>query len=306
MKTLDETVSGKRTFVVPERILVATDVEDLDYLLPHALSQARACGSTLTLAHVIPPGQVVPLDASAIPYLDVTEMKREAEQILKRAADRAQSTGIECDILVTEGNPRERITTVARELNAGRIIAGTHGRRHLKKLLLGSVAHEILRSADVPVCTIGPHAHEASSFGAPRQILHPVSLCAGYEDSARMAIEMAQFYRADITLLHVLSRSVRSEPDVDRVVEWTRSEMQRSIPDETAPGTQTTLQVEIGEVVEEVLNVAAEMNADLIVLGVDSNVSFWPIRGDDTVYNIIAQARVPVLSIRHMPATMVM
>lgn len=299
MKTLDEVVTSHRTFVVPEKILVATDLEDTEYLIPHAVAQARACGSTLTLVHVIPPGQAIPLDASAIPYLDVAEMKQEAEQALQRAVSQVQANNIECDTVVREGNPRDRITTLARELNAGRVIAGTHGRRHLKKLLLGSVAHEILRSAEVPVCTIGPHAHEASSFGAPRRILHPVSLCAGYESSARMAIEMAQFYRADITLLHVLSRSVQNQPDAERMAEWTKSEMRKAIPDEAALWTHTTVQVEIGDVVEEVLNVASEISADLIVLGVDANVSFWPIRGDDTVYNIIAQAKVPVLSVRH-------
>lgn len=305
MKTLDEIVSRNRSFVVPEKILVATDLADTDYLIPHAVAQARACGSALTLVHVIPPGQAIPLDASAIPYLDVAEMKQEAGQTLERVAAQAHASGIPCEVAVVEGNPREQITALAREIKAGRVIAGTHGRRHLKKFLLGSVAHEILRSAEVPVCTIGPHAHEASSFGAPRRILHPVSLCAGYEDSARMAIEMAQFYRADITLLHVLSRNVESQPDVDRVVEWTKSEMQRIIPEEAPLWTKATIQVEIGDVVDEVLNVAADMNADLIVLGVNSDISFWPIRGDDTVYSIIAQAKSPVLSIRHMPGTVV-
>jgi nucleotide-binding universal stress UspA family protein len=301
MKTLDAMVPTKRSFVVPEKILVATDLADIDYLIPHAVAQARACGSTLTLAHVIPPGQAIPLDAAAIPYLDVAEMKQEAEQTLKRAAAQAEASGISCDVIVVEGNPRVQITALAHEVNAGRVIAGTHGRRHLKKLLLGSVAHEILRSAEVPVCTIGPNAHEASSFGAPRRILHPVSLCAGFEGSARMAIEMAQFYRAGITLLHVLARGVHNQPDVDRVVEWTKSEMRRIIPEEAPLWTNTTVQVEIGDVVEEVLNVATETDADLIVLGVNSDLSFWPIRGDDTVYSIISQAKSPVLSIRHLP-----
>jgi nucleotide-binding universal stress UspA family protein len=296
MKTLDVAARDSHSFVVPEKILVATDLEDTNYLIPHVMAQARACGSSVTLVHVIPPGQAVPLDASAVPYLDVSEMKREAEQALLHVSNQMQANGIACDIVVTEGNPRERISALAHELNAGRIIAGTHGRRSLKKFLLGSVAHEILRSADVPVCTIGPHAHEASSFGAPRKILHPMSLCAGYEDGAHMAIEMASFYRADITLLHVLSRSVQSEPDADRLMEWTKVEMRRLIPD---PTPHATIQIEVGNVVEEVLNVATEICADLIVLGVNAEVSFWPIRGDDTVYNIIAQAKVPVLSIRH-------
>jgi nucleotide-binding universal stress UspA family protein len=305
MKTLDQAVSKNRSFLVPDRILVATDLTDTEYLIPHAVAQARACGSSLTLVHVIPPGQAIPLDASAIPYLDVAEMKQEAEQTLKRVAAQAEAAGIPCDIVVAEGNPRERIVALAGETKAGRLLAGTHGRRHLKKFLLGSVAHEILRSAEIPVCTIGPHAHEASSFGAPRKILHPVSLCSGYEDSARMAIEMAQFYRADITLLHVLGRNVKSQPDSDRVVAWTRSEMQRLVPEEAPLWSKVIVQVEIGDVVDESLNVAADINADLIVLGVNRDASFWPIRGDDTVYSIIAQAKSPVLSIRHVPGTCV-
>lgn len=299
MKTLDEVHSRHRAFVVPDKILVATDLSDVEYLIPHAVAQARACGSSLTFVHVIPPGEAIPLDASAIPYLDVAEMKEEARDLLERAADRIRSAGIPCDVVIVEGNPRDQIKAQAEELHAGRILAGTHGRRHLKKLLLGSVAHEILRTAEVPVCTIGPHAHEASSFGAPRKILHPVSLCAGYEGSARTALEMAQFYGAEITLLHVLSRSVQSQPDADRVMAWTKSELRRAVPEEAALWTHATVQVEIGDVVEEVLSVAMEMEADLIVLGVNADFSFWPIHGDNTVYNIIARAKCPVLSIRH-------
>ena len=299
MKPVEELVSQSRALVVPDRILVATDLSDIEYLTPHAVAQARACGGTLILVHAIPPGEAIPLDASAIPYLDVAEMKREAKDALERAAAGIRAAGIPCDVVVVEGNPRDQIKAQARELRAGRILCGTHGRRHLKKLLLGSVAHEILRSAEVPVCTIGPHAREASSFGAPRKILHPVSLCAGYEDSAHTAIEMAEFYRADITLLHVLSRSVQSQPDSSRVIEWTKAELQRAVPEEAPLWTHATVQVEIGDVVEEVLNVASEMDADLIVLGVNADVSFWPIHGDDTVYNIIARAKSPVLSIRH-------
>jgi nucleotide-binding universal stress UspA family protein len=301
MKTLEHVVPGNHLFAVPDKILVATDLADIDYLLPHAIAQARACGGALTLVHVIPPGEAMPLDASAIPWLDVADMKREAAEILDPAAAQVRDTGIPCDVTVVQGNPKEQLVALARATHAGRIIAGTHGRRSLKRFFLGSVAHEILRSAEVPVCTVGPHAHQASSFGAPRKLLHPVSLCSGYQESAQIAMEMAEFYRADITLLHVLSRNVQNQPDVDRVVEWTQTELRRLIPDEAPLWTHPTVQVEIGDVVDEVLNVAVEMEADLIVLGVNADASFWPIRGDDTVYNIIARAKAPVLSIRHLP-----
>lgn len=298
MKTLDESTRSTRTFIFPDKILVATDLSDMDYLVPHATAQARACGAALTLAHVIPPGETMPLDASAIPYVDVTEIEQEAREMLERTAGAIRASGIPCEVAVVQGHPRDQIAALAREMGAGRILAGTHGRRNIKRFFLGSVAHEILRTSDVPVCTIGPHAHTASSFGAPRKILHPVSLCAGYEDSARNAVELAQFYRAEITLLHVLAKDVKTQHDADRIVEWTKSELRRLVPTEAPLWTHATVQVEIGDVVEEVLNVATEMEADLIVLGVNKDVSFWPIRGDDTVYEIIASAKSPVLSFR--------
>ncbi len=298
MKTLEERAVRNRAFVVPDKILVATDLADTDYLIPHAIAQARACGAALVLVHVIPPAETIPLDASAIPYVDEAGMQRDAEQMLEGVAARVRDGGTPCEVIVASGSPRDRLAALVRETHAGRIVAGTHGRRHLKRILLGSVAHEILRTAEVPVCTIGPHAHEASSFGAPRRILHPVSLCAGYEDSAAIAMELAQFYRADITLLHVLSPDAQHQHDAGRIVEWTQSELKRIVPEEAPLWTHATVQVETGNVVEEVLNAAAEMSADLIVLGVNADVSFWPIRGDDTVYSIIARAKSPVLSIR--------
>jgi nucleotide-binding universal stress UspA family protein len=299
MSAPDKRPASNRAFVVPDRILVATDLADTEYLIPHAIAQARACGAALTFVHVIPPGESAALNARAIPHEDSAAMAEAADRKLKQVAAQMRENGIPCDLRVAAGFPRDEITAIAREIHAGRIIAGTHGRQHLRRFLLGSVAHEILRSAEVPVYTIGPQAHEASSLGAPRKILHPVSLTSGFEESARAAIEIAQFYRADITLLHVLSPDLRDQGDADRIVEWTKSEMQRIVPDEAALWTHVTAQVEVGDAVDEVLNVDAEMQADLIVLGVNHEGAFSPIRGDDTVYKIIARAKSPVLSIRH-------
>lgn len=303
MKTIDDRSSANRALVVPDKILVATDLADADYLVPHAVAQARACGAALTLIHVIPPGEALALDARAIPFEDSSAMAQEAANKLEAIAAKIRLQGIPCEISVVYGFPREQVAATAKAIDAGRILCGTHGRRHLSRFFLGSVAHEILRSAEVPVFTIGPQAHEASSFGAPRKILHPVSLCSGFEDSARIAFDLAQFYRADITLLHVLSRKLQGQPDADRIVQWTNSELQRVIPDEAVLWTHATVQVEMGDVVDEVLNVSAEIAADLIVLGVNRDLAFWPIRGDDTVYKIIAQASAPVLSIRRTSPT---
>jgi nucleotide-binding universal stress UspA family protein len=53
-----------------------------------------------------------------------------------------------------EGSPRERILEVAHEIGARLIVMGTHGRTGLPRLLLGSVAEQVLRRAQCPVLTL--------------------------------------------------------------------------------------------------------------------------------------------------------
>jgi nucleotide-binding universal stress UspA family protein len=57
--------------------------------------------------------------------------------------------------------------------------------------------------------------------------------------------------------------------------------------------------VEAGEIVAQILRIAENLHADLIVMGSNPDTAFWPIHGDNTVYNVIAEAKCPVLTLRH-------
>jgi len=176
-----------RRFAIPDKILLATDLEDANHLLLHAIAQAKASEAALTIAHVTPSAETLPLDARAISSADAAIMSLDATRALETMAAGVRKAGVACDVVVRRGSPQDVIPELARTSNADRLILGTHGRRHLKRLLLGSVAQEILSKVDLPVCTIGPHVQGASAHGKPRKILHPVSLRPGYEQSARLA-----------------------------------------------------------------------------------------------------------------------
>lgn len=288
-----------RGYVVPDTILLATDIGDADYLIPYAIVQARASDAKLILAHVIAPVESLPLSPIAIPSGESPATEQEAKRMLEGMAAKVRGSGVACEILVRDGSPQRVVPEMVKSSHADRLILGTHGRGRLAKLLLGSVAQEILDKVEVPVCTIGPHAHTTSPPETPRKILHPVSFRPGYEESACLALDIAQFYGSEITLLHVLEPNPKEEQDSVRVAKWARQELQRLIPDEAPLWTYVNAQVEVGKVVEQVLDVAAEMAADLVVLGIDKNGSFWPIRGERSAHDIIAQAKCPVLTIRH-------
>jgi nucleotide-binding universal stress UspA family protein len=56
--------------------------------------------------------------------------------------------------LLVEGNPAAEILSAAREGNCDLIVMGTHGRTGLNRLLMGSVAEEVVRKAPCPVLTV--------------------------------------------------------------------------------------------------------------------------------------------------------
>lgn len=287
-----------RSFVAPEVILLATDLEDdMEDLLPYAAAQARVSNAVLKLVHVIPPADGTMLDARAIFPADAAEAEHQAKQKLAEIAAKIRASGIPCDVLIRGGLPATVVPELVEATGADRLILGTHGRRHLKKLILGSVANEILRKVNIPVCTVGPQAR-GTAGAAPRKLLHPVSLAPGYEPSARMALAIGQFYKAAVTLLHVLPGDGKGGDESSRAMDRTRAQLERLVREEAPLWIHPTLQIEAGPVVEEILRVAEEMQADLIVLGVDPSEHGWPMDRDDTAYEIISRAKSPVLTLR--------
>ena len=290
-------------FTAPDKILVATDLTDIDYLMPHAKAQCEASGASLVLCHMIQPIESGSLDAAVVFIADAAKAEHQrlleaARKTLGEVAAKMRADGIDCEVVIRHGYPRDGVKDLVGDVHAGRVILGTHGRRNLQKFFLGSTANEILKSVEVPVWTVGPHARPLA-HGQPRRILHPVSLSSGYQETAKLAVELGEFYKAEITLLHVLPHAALAEYSATRLIDWTTYELGRLIPDEAPLWTTASIMVEAGEVSERILRTAEELRADLIVMGSDPDTAFWPIHGDNTVYNVIAEAKCPVLTLRH-------
>jgi nucleotide-binding universal stress UspA family protein len=297
---------SSRAFVAPDKILVATDLTDIDYLIPHAKAQCEASGSSLVLCHVVQPVDSGSLDAAVVFIADdagaaTQRLLEEARKTLGEVAAMMRADGIDCQVVIRYGHPRDVVKELVTHVHAGRVVLGTHGRRNLKKFFLGSTANEILKSVEVPVWTVGPRARPFA-HGQPTRILHPVSLSSGYEETAQLAVKLGEFYKAEITLLHILPRDVHAEYTGERLVRWTAFELGRLIPDEATLWTTATIAVEAGEIVGQILSSAEKLRADLIVMGSNPDTAFWPIHGDNTVYNVIAEAKCPVLTLRHSHA----
>ncbi|MEI6756677.1 MAG: universal stress protein [Chlorobium sp.] len=96
-----------------------------------------------------------------ITYSHGLEKERaESEQKLADLIEEEQMAGIVADYVIYEGFPEECILDYAKRQEADIIIMGSHGRRGLKRMILGSVAEHIVRRAPCPVLVVKENEHE--------------------------------------------------------------------------------------------------------------------------------------------------
>jgi len=151
------------------RILVPIDGSDtsLDGL-EEAIKLARQLNAGVRLIHVIEEGVLVGGEISSIDVARQHDMRRSAgNAILSDGMSRARRAGVEVDGVIMEasGGPAgQYIVENARECQADLIVCGTHGRRGIRRVLMGSDAEYIVCHATVPVLLVRSHArttHEA-------------------------------------------------------------------------------------------------------------------------------------------------
>lgn len=142
------------------RILVALDGSPTsDRALKEAIGLAQALSASLHLTHVV---DVATLNWDA-EFADPTTiwqaMVDTGQSILARGAETCRAAGVEADTRLVEISTLgrripEAVVEEAKQQRADLIVAGTHGRRGLSHLFLGSVAEGIVRVASCPVLLV--------------------------------------------------------------------------------------------------------------------------------------------------------
>jgi len=138
------------------RILIPVDGSPTSTkALVAGLQLARESGGRVRLLHFL----------DDMPYLTgfeysaelIQETRSHAESALKDAMAVAESAGVPTDMRLVEGLGQrlgEVVAQESRDFEADLVVVGTHGRRGLGRVLLGSGAEEVLRLAPVPVLAV--------------------------------------------------------------------------------------------------------------------------------------------------------
>lgn len=145
------------------RILVPVDGSaPSDQALVEAIALAGHLKARMHLVHVVEPLLMVAPETMPATVHEVTEnMRKLGAKLLQECESKAANAGVEVDtsLLDAPGGPAgEFIVKKADEVNADLIVCGTHGRRGLRRLVMGSDAEHIVRRASVPVLLVRKQA----------------------------------------------------------------------------------------------------------------------------------------------------
>jgi nucleotide-binding universal stress UspA family protein len=115
-----------------------------------ACSLSRDYGARLVILHVAEPPPAVAAEGVLMlpPTIDLERLRERLQQL------RPEDQKVLVEHLLVQGGAAEEILQVAAEKKCDLIVMGTHGRTGLGRLLMGSVAEQVVRKASCPVLTV--------------------------------------------------------------------------------------------------------------------------------------------------------
>jgi len=297
------------------RILCPVDFSRFSHhALEHAVAIAREFGAEIEALHVsavAPVTALVPIGAPLVPEpARLTQQERRAITTqLHEFTDDVDAAGVILRSTLKEQDPVAAIVETAESWPADLIVMGTHGRSGFERLLLGSVAEKVLRKAPCPVLTVPRRVTTAS---------HPLGfgriLCAvDFSPASLRALDYAASLAAPdgpgmqaLNVIELFSEGggMRDELQLDtpdfraELIRYAQQRLHDAIAEPLRARCPIRESVTMGKAYREILRVAAEEDADLIVLGVQGRTAADLLLFGSTTQHVVRQAECPVLTIR--------
>lgn len=288
----------KTGWIKPATILFAAEIPANERAFAFAVSQAAEFDADLILFHAYDTLAVAASEQSGVRYYDYAAAARAEKNRLEPLARRVLESGVRSEIVVRPGLPADQILAFTREREIDRIVMGTHSPGPIGKLLVGSVAEAVLRSASTPVYIVGPDVVEGSHLDyATRTVLAAISLHDASPMVAAFAAELAAQRNARLILQHVIRPQDRADVMAGRSIDQIETEMLSMIPEELSEKIYAQAIVVPGDPTEEFLYQSRAQQADLIVIGAQGASAFAAVTRQGIVYKVLAHSQCPVMTL---------
>lgn len=213
---------------------------------------------------------------------------------------------------VVHPSAAEGILQYAEEHDANLVVLGTHGRRGIRRVVLGSVAEEVVRRTPRPVMTVGRGAKPPEGLEGGH-LLVPVDFSEYQTRLLAHAREIALVYGMTVTLLHVVELTglpdvygLSSEaPSPDELTDRTRTMLEKEAGDLRAHDLQVDVEVRSGYPAAETLDAADELDIDFLAVATHGRRGIDRMLMGSVAEKVIRQAPCPVFTVKSFGPSLV-
>jgi nucleotide-binding universal stress UspA family protein len=196
-------------------------------------------------------------------------------------------------------------------MHADLLVIGTHGGSGFERLVLGSVTEKVLRKARCPVLTVPRRLSDPVPSGPVlfKRILCAVDFSESSMHALKYALSLAQEADGCLTVMHVLAPELVGavgigEEHVSLAAlhrqgeEEARQQLEMAVPQSARAYCKAESILLRGKPWREILQVASDRQAELIVMGVQGRGAADLLFFGSTTHHVVRQAVCPVLTLR--------
>jgi nucleotide-binding universal stress UspA family protein len=198
------------------------------------------------------------------------------------------------------GDPARATVSLAAELGCETIVLGTHGRSGLPRVVLGSVAERVVRTARCRVIVVPPREDGVRPYADRplRRVVCAIDFSAGSEAALAEAVAVAERSEATVTLLHAYALSALADPG-SALAKGFERQLARDLEDaarrHAARGARLETALRPGVAWSVVAETARELDADLVVVGTEGRTGMSRFLLGSTAEKIVRSSSVPVM-----------
>jgi len=292
-----------------EKIVVPTDFsESSKEALCYAGAVAELYKAKVILLHVMESDTINPLRTIGGGEDIIKRLTVDRQSALQGLIKLDEVAGIEVEPRIVEGLPAYEIIEAATDSGADLIIMGTHGLTGAQRVLFGSVAERVVRTAPIPVLTVRhpEHGFVECTIGGRRvlglkNILMPTDFSEASAYAARYAIALAKEYGARLHVLHVLSIAATG-PDREFLEREMKQDARKSIDQfmkDELKGLEVGREVKAGEPFQVIVTEARKKDTDLVVMGTHGRTFLKYALLGSVTSKVVRKAPCPVLTAKH-------
>jgi nucleotide-binding universal stress UspA family protein len=210
-----------------------------------------------------------------------------------------------------EGEPAPEIAKAVRRYDIDLVTVVTHGRKGLSRALWGSTAEEIIAEAPCPVLTIRPPQHDFVEHKGDRSEvrLNRVMLATNFRPSSaaatQVATQLASQANAELHAVYVIGDYLDQisvmfpEGGLNAISRLRNYVQERMTQLSRGDGARAVAHIAEGRPYAEIVRLATETDADLIVIGTNVHASLFggtPVLGSE-IERVVRNAPCPVLCV---------